>query len=266
MAESPGFTGLGAPSLPGFPVSPLPGQCINSQPWLRALSHRVAPLMRGRPGRRHRRARATGLSPVGPPWAAAEAALPRGWGVAQCATTALAGAVPRPCVRRARGQFGGLGPVPGGVSLPLPPSCPACPALRVAGRPVRVSLTLARWYVIPRGLCVPRAPSGCPSGSPRVPFVCVCARAPAASAPPPLGGVACARRAVPELGAGRAVPRGPCPSACPATVPCSVWRARGGGGPVPVPRNLAWPARPVGAACCGGGGGPSPGGGGLPLL
>ena len=47
MAESPGFTGLGAPSLPGFPVSPLPGQCINSQPRLRALTHRVAPLMRG---------------------------------------------------------------------------------------------------------------------------------------------------------------------------------------------------------------------------
>ena len=40
----------------------------------------------------------------------------------------------------------------------------------------------------------------------------------------------------------------------------------GGGGPVPVPPYLAWPARPVGAACRGGGGGPSPGGGGLPLL
>ena len=43
-----------------------------------------------------------------------------------------------------------------------------------------------------------------------------------------LGGVACAPRAVPALGAGRAVPRGPCPSACPAPVPCSVWRAWGG--------------------------------------
>ena len=266
VAESPGFTGLGAPSLPGFPVSPLPGQCINSQPWLRALTHRVAPLMRGRPGRRRRRARATGLSPVGPPWAGTEAALPRGWGVAQCAATALAGAVPRLCVRGARGRFWGLGPVPGVVSLPFPPFSPACPALRVAGRPVRVSLTLTRWYAIPRGLCVPRAPSGCPSGSPRVPLACVCARAPAASAPPPLGGVACAPRAVPALGAGRAVPRGPCPSACPAPVPCSAWRARGGGGPVPVPPYLAWPARPVGAACRGGGGGPSPGGVGLPLL
>ena len=41
-------------------------------------------------------------------------------------------------------------------------------------------------------------------------------------------GVACAPRAVPALGAGRAVPRGLCPSACPAPVPCSVWRAWGG--------------------------------------
>ena len=145
--------------------------------------------------------------------------------MAQCATTALAGAVPRLCVRGARGRFGGFGPVPGLVSLPFPPSRPACPALRVAGRPVRVSLTLARWYAIPRGLCVPRARSGCPSGSPCVPFACVCAGAPAASVPPPLGGVACAPRAVPALGTSRAVPRGPCPSACPASVPCSVWRA-----------------------------------------
>ena len=105
--------------------------------------------------------------------------------MAQCATTALAGAVPRPCVRGARGRFRGLGPVPGVVSPPFPPSRPACPALRVAGRPVRLSLTLARWYAIPRGLCILRARSGCRSGSPRVPFACVCARAPAASAPPP---------------------------------------------------------------------------------
>ena len=105
--------------------------------------------------------------------------------MAKCATTALAGAVPCSCVRGARDRFGGLGPVPGVVSLPFSPSRPACPALRVAGCPVWVSLTLPRWYAIPRGLCVPRARSGCPSGSPRVPFACVCARAPAASAPPP---------------------------------------------------------------------------------
>ena len=46
----------------------------------------------------------------------------------------------------------------------------------------------------------------------------VCALAPPRRPlpPPPLGGVACAPPAVPALGAGRAVPRGPCPSACPA--------------------------------------------------
>ena len=172
--------------------------------------------------------------------------------MALCATTALAGAVPRLCVRGARGRFGGFGPVPGVVSLCLPPPRPACSALRVAGRPVRMSLTLARWYAIPRVLCVPRARSGCPSGSPRVSLSCVCARALAASAPPPLNGVACAPRVVPALGAGRAIPRGPCPSACPAPVPCSVWRAWGGGGPVPVPPYLAWG--------CGGGSRASPGG------
>ena len=57
----------------------------------------------------------------------------------------------------------------------------------------------------------------------------VCALAlPRRPLPPLLGGVACAPRAVPALGAGRAVTRGPCPSACPAPVPCSVWRAWGG--------------------------------------
>ena len=80
---------------------------------------------------------------------------------------------------------GGFGPAPGVVSLSFPPPRPACSALRVAGRPVRVSLTLARWYAIPCGLCVPRARSGCPTGSPRVSLSCVCARALAVSAPPP---------------------------------------------------------------------------------
>ena len=155
--------------------------------------------------------------------------------MALCATTALAGAVPRPCVRGARGRSGGLGPVPGVVSLPFPPSRPACPALRVAGRPVRLSLTLARWYAIPRGPCVPRARSGCPSGSPRVPFACVCARTPAASAPPPLGGVACAPCTVPALGAGTAVPRGPCPTAFSCPGPLLRLACWGGGRSGPGP-------------------------------
>ena len=151
-----------------------------------------------------------------------------GWCVARCATTVWAGAMPWLCVRGARDWFRGLEPVTGVVSLPFPASRLACPALCVAGCPVRVSLTLARWYTIPCGLCIPRARSGCPSGIPRVSYVCECARAPAASAAPPsppLVGVARAPRAVPVLGAGRAVPRGLCPSACPAVVPYSVWLA-----------------------------------------
>ena len=95
-------------------------------------------------------------------------------------------------------------------------------------------------------------PQPCP-GCPCCPLQRVCALAlPRRPLPPLLGGVACAPRAVPALGAGRAASRGPCPSACPAAVPCSVWRAWGGGGPVPVPPYLAWG--------CGGGGRASPGG------
>ena len=113
--------------------------------------------------------------------------------------------------------------------------------------PSRFPLPAAR---VPR--CVWRAvPSGCPLPSPAGrPFHAVCAfRAlgpvalsvvpacplrvcvlalPRRPSPPPLGGVVCAPRAVLALGAGGVVPRGPCPSACPAPVPCSVWRAWGG--------------------------------------
>ena len=65
--------------------------------------------------------------------------------------------------------------------------------------------------------------------------------------PSPQAGVARAPRAVPVLGADRAVPLGPCPSARPAPVPCSSWLALGGGGGVPFPPYLAWGcALPVG--------------------
>ena len=135
----------------------------------------------------------------------------------------------RLCVRGARGRFGGGS----GRYLVLCLSCFPLPAPRV-----------------PR--CVWRAvPSGCPLPSlAGTPFHAVCAFRALGSAalpvvpacpfrvcalalsrcplPPPLGGVARASRVVPALGAGRAVPRGPCPSACPAPVPCSVWRAWGG--------------------------------------
>ena len=103
--------------------------------------------------------------------------------------------VPR-CVWRA---------VPSGCPLPLLAGAPfhAVCAFRVLG-PVAL-------------LVVPACPLRvCALALPRRPL------------PPPLGGVACAPRAVPALGAGRAVPRGPCRSACPAPVPCSVRRAWGG--------------------------------------
>ena len=160
--------------------------------------------------------------------------------------------------------------------------CPVCVCAALAagsgGSGQYLVLCLSRFPLpaprVPR--CVWRAvPSGCPLPSlAGTPFHAVCAfRAlgpvallvvpacpsrvcalalPRRPLPPLLGGVACAPCAVPALGAGRAVPRGPCPSACPAPVPCSVWRALGGGGPVPVPPSLAWG--------CGGGGRASPGG------
>ena len=61
----------------------------------------------------------------------------------------------------------------------------------------------------------------------------------------------------PLLGAGRAVPLGPCPSACPASVLCSVWLAwGGGGGPVPFPPTWLGAARSPWVGC--GRGDPSP--------
>ena len=120
--------------------------------------------------------------------------------MARCATTALAAAVPRPCVRGARGRFqGGWG---------------RCRVLCLPRFPLPA----------PRFLrCVWRAvPSGCPLSSlADTPFHAVCAfreigqvaflvvpacplrvcalALPRCPLPPPLGGVACAPRAVPAL-------------------------------------------------------------------
>ena len=139
--------------------------------------------------------------------------------------------------------------------LPWRVQCPVrvCAALAAGsgGSGRYLVLCLSR-FPLPVPRCMWRAvPSGCPlpllAGTP-FQAVCafrelgpvallvvpacplrVCALAlPRCPLPPPLGGVACAPRAVPALGAGRAVPRGPCLSACPAPVPCSVWRAWGG--------------------------------------
>ena len=142
--------------------------------------------------------------------------------------------------------------------LPWRVQCPVCVcaalAARSGGSGRYLVLCLSRFPLpaprVPR--CVWRAvPSGCPLPSlagtpfhtfcafralgpvallvvPACPFR-VCALAlPRCPLPSPLGGVACAPPVVPALGAGRAVPTGPCPSVCPAPVPRSVWRAWGG--------------------------------------
>ena len=142
--------------------------------------------------------------------------------------------------------------------LPWRVQCPVCVCVALAaGAGVSggyLVLCLSRFPLpaprVPR--CVWRAvPSGCPLPSlagtpfhavcafralgpvallvvPACPFR-VCALAlPRRPLPPLLGGVACAPRVVSAVGAGRAVTRGLCPSACPVPVPCSVWRAPGG--------------------------------------
>ena len=142
--------------------------------------------------------------------------------------------------------------------LPWRVQCPVCVCVALAagsggwGRYLVLCLSRFPLPAPPVPRCVWRAvPTGCPLPSlAGTPFHAVCAfRAlgpvallvvpacpfrlcalalPRRSLPPPMGGVACAPRVVPALGAGRAVPRGPCPSACPAPVLCSVWRAWGG--------------------------------------
>ena len=147
--------------------------------------------------------------------------------MAQCATTALAGVVPiRSCVALAAGSGGS------GRFLVLCLSCfphPAphvprrvwraitsgCPLPSLAGTPFHAVCVFRELRPVAL-LVVPACP------------LRVCALTLPRRPPPPLGGVACAPRAVPALGASRAVPRGTCPSACPAPVPCSVWCASGG--------------------------------------
>ena len=116
--------------------------------------------------------------------------------MAQCATTALAGAVPRLCVRGARSRFGGLGSVPGVVSLPFPHPAPrvprcvwravlsGCPLPSLAGTPFHAVCAFRVLGAVAL-LVVPACPLR----------VCALAllRRPL---PPRLGGVACAPRAL----------------------------------------------------------------------
>ena len=147
--------------------------------------------------------------------------------MALCATTALAGAVSRLCVRGAHGRFGG---VRAGSWCCVSPSSPFPPRVfrAACGGPSRPGVPYPRSLVRHSMRSVRSARSvRLPFWwSPRVLFVCVRSRSRGVRSP--LGGVARASRVVPALGAGRAVPCGPCPSACLAPVPCSVWRAWGG--------------------------------------
>ena len=133
--------------------------------------------------------------------------------------------VPSVCARRSRPVRGGSGrylvlclpffPLP----APRVPRCvwravlSGCPLPSLADTPFHAVCAFRALGPVAL-LVVPACPFRvCPLALSRCPL------------PPPLGGVARASRVVPALGAGRAVPRGPCPSACPAPVPCSVWRA-----------------------------------------
>ena len=137
---------------------------------------------------------------------------------------------------------GGSGPVLVFVSSPFPPSCPAFPALCVAGRFARVFPTLARWYAILCGLRIPLARSGRPSCNSACPLRVRALALSRRPRPPPLPGsmwrVHLARsRCWAPVGPFHAVRA---PYACRASVPCSVRLAWGGGGPVLFPPCLAW--------------------------
>ena len=176
------------------------------------------------------------------------------------ATTALAAAVSRLCVCGARGRFGG---VRAGTWCFVSPSSPFPPRVfrAACGGPSRPGVPYPRSLVRHSMRSVRSARSvRLPFWwSPRVLFVCVRSRSRGVRSL--LGDVARASRVVPALGAGRAVPCGRCPSACPAPVPCSVWRAWGGrsgpgspllgfglwgrrqGVPGGVPSTVAWGVR-----------------------
>ena len=147
--------------------------------------------------------------------------------------------MPWSCVPGACSRSGGSGPV-----LVLASALGLLPALaslvvRGAGRLVRVSLPFAYQYAIPCGLCNPRARSGCPSGPRRVSVACVCARAPAALAPPPPRvsvGAGCSRRLVPLR------------VSCLGPVLC-LFRSWGDG-PVPSSPCLAWGCSPACVEAC----------------
>ena len=146
---------------------------------------------------------------------------------------------PSVCARRSRPVLGARA----GTWCCVYPVSPFPPRVSRAacGRPSRPGVPYPLLLVRhSSGRCVPRARSCCPSGSPRVPFACVCDRAPAASAPRPPWVVWCAHLAqsrhwalVGPFHVVRAPPRVLPRSLAPSKV-------LGGGGPVLVPPYLAW--------------------------
>ena len=268
--------GGGVPRVHGARSSVPPRLLLFATP--RSVCHLATVAAGAYPPRRPPNAWSPGVpAPPGPCYWLVASGTPFGWRRDCLAAGLVRGSVHQYCLGGCSALFlcawrsppaWGFGPVRVYVYSPPPPSRPTFPALRVAGPPVQVSLTIARWYAIPCGLCVPRAWSGCPSGIPCVPFVCVCARALAVSVPflPPLVCVARAPRVVPVQGAGRAVPCGLYPSAFPASVCCAVWLVFWGGAARPR-SSCAWlwvvcplagrPVRP-GQSGVGGGGGRPP--------
>ena len=165
----------------------------------------------------------------------------RGVQYPQNQTSNLAGAVPWWCVCGARGWFGGLG---AGARCCVSPTSPCLPRVScaVCVGPSHLGVPYPRSLVRHSMRSVRSAGSvWLPFWfSPRVLGVCVRSRSRGVCPPP------CA---VPVLGAGRAVPRGPCPSAFPVSVLCSVWLAWGGGGRsrFPLPGSGLRAPRGVGA-------------------
>ena len=228
--------------------------------------HRLAAVAAGAyPSRRPPYAWSPGVpAPPGPCYWLVASGTPVGWRGGCLAVGLVRGAVRHYCLggcsalvvcaRRSRPVHGVWGQCRV-LCLPRSPF-PPCVSRAVCGRPCRPGVPY------PRSLVRHSMRSVRPAGSIRLPFwysphvLCVCARSRSRGVRPtprPLVGVARAPRAVLVLGAGRTVPRGLCPSACPASVPCSVWLACRGGGPVPFPPYLASGcALPVGWVCVSG--------------
>ena len=215
----------------------------------RSVHHLAAVATGAYPPRRPPNAWSPGVpAPPGPCYLLFASGTPSGWRGGCLAVGLVRGAVRHYCLggcsalvlcarRSGQARWGdGVGaelcvfpvsPFPPRVSRAVcgGPSCPGVPyprsLVRHSMRSVRStgSVRLTFWY------------------SPRVLCVCVHShsRGLRPPPPPPCAGVPCAPCVVPVLGAGRAVQRGPCTSACPASVLCSVWLALGGGRPGPVP-------------------------------